>query len=169
MTALAAYTPDFGSFQPRHESAARQSMVYYPAFRLVSDHQTTSVFAANREPNWLPSVLNQVYGLILLSPGWDGHGGKAIAIDIIDFTIQFLRDTLAPDGPEPQLVPLSYGGIQLEWHENGIDLEIEVIAANRLFVSFEDHENGRDLEREFSTDFTDVSRILRLLTMRQPR
>ena len=145
MTALAAYQDEF---EP-------------PSGRL-----TTSAFSINRTPIWLVSTSDRVIELVRLPLGWDGHDGRPANFDVADFAVQFLLQTLELDGPAPLVVPLSYGGLQLEWHERGIDLEIEVEAPNRIFVSFEDRESGEAFEQEFSTDYTEVTRIMRILASR---
>ncbi len=124
---------------------------------------STAAFAISGDPAWLPTVQERIRQLVGLPEGWDGHDGKPVKIDVARFALRLLRETLDPLGPAPQLVPLSYGGLQLEWHENGIDLEIEVEAANRIFVSFEDHSTGEQLEKEMSTDYREVSQIMRRL------
>ncbi len=83
--------------------------------------------------------------LMRLPLGWDGHDGRPVDFDVADFAVQFLLQTLEPNGPAPLVVPTSYGGLQLEWHEQEIDLEIEVEAPNRIFVSFEDRESGEEV------------------------
>ena len=145
MTALAAYQNEF---EP-------------PSGRL-----TTSAFGINRTPIWLVSTSDRIIELVRLPFGWDGHDGRPVNFDVADFAVQILLQTLELDGPAPLVVPLSYGGLQLEWHEQGIDLEIEVEAPNRIFVSFEDRETGETFEQEFSTDYTEVTRIMRILASR---
>ena len=86
---------------------------------------TTSAFGVNRFPSWLLSTVDRIRELVMLPVGWDGHDGRPVDIDLAAFAVQFLLQMLEPDGPAPQIVPLSYGGIQLEWHEQGIDLDVE--------------------------------------------
>lgn len=139
---------------------------YQDEFEPPSGRSTTSAFGINRTPIWLLSTSDRIIELVRLSLGWDGHDGRPVNFDVAAFAVQFLLQTLEPDGPAPLVVPLSYGGVQLEWHEEGIDLEIEVEAPNRIFVSFEDRETGEEFEQEFSTDYTEVTRIMRILASR---
>ena len=139
---------------------------YQDEFKPPSGRLTTSAFGINRTPIWLVSTSDRINELVRLPLGWDGHDGRPVNFDVADFAVQFLLQTLEPDGPAPLVVPLSYGGLQLEWHEQGIDLEIEVEAPNRIFVSFEDGESGEEFEQEFSTDYTEVTHIMRILASR---
>jgi len=38
---------------------------------------------------------------------------------------EVLADVLAPNALAPTIVPTLQGGVQLEWHRNGADIEIE--------------------------------------------
>lgn len=42
------------------------------------------------------------------------------AVDALRFVVRFVGDRVPP----PSVVPLSDGGVQLEWHRNGVDLEV---------------------------------------------
>jgi len=169
MTALVAYqdeseAPWVGQGRPQY--AGRQGLTAENVLAPVDDRLTTSVFGIERTPNWFVPMCNRIKELMKLEPGWDGHDGKPVDSDVANFAAKFLRETLEPDGPVPQVVPLSYGGLQFEWHEKGIDLEIEVEAPNRIFVSFEDSKTDEELEGEFSTDYTEVMHVMRILESR---
>lgn len=170
MTAFAAYDDGYDAFlthRPRPRYPLRQNLTSNPTSTWSSGGLATTAFGANRIPTWLLPTIDHMRELAMLPVGWDGHDGRPVDIGIAAFAIQFLLQTLEPDGPAPQVVPLSYGGIQLEWHEQGIDLEVEVEAPNRIFVSFEDQVSGEKFEREFSTDYTEVTRVMGILASRQ--
>jgi hypothetical protein len=52
-----------------------------------------------------------------LKPGWNSYG----APQITEESIKSARDFLLI---QPQPVPTSQGGVQLEWHLKGLDLEL---------------------------------------------
>ena len=56
--------------------------------------------------------------LAALPPGWDSYGAKEITPLAIDGCRAFANSM--------SIVPTSEGGIQLEWHALGVDLEIEI-------------------------------------------
>lgn len=172
VTALAAYDNGYitqlaSLVRPRR--LVRQRLTDEAVLAPSGGGSAISAFGINRSPDWLVPACDRIVDLVELSPGWDGHDGKPVDFDVAAFAIQFLLETLEPEGPGPVIVPLSYGGLQLEWHEQGIDLEIEIEAPNKIFVSFEDQETGRELEREFSTDYTEVTRIMQILALRSRR
>lgn len=164
MTAIAIESPD-----ALHSAATWLSgRRFLPSTALGSGSASNSpVFGATRSDDWLIHVKRSLEELIALPAGWDGHGGRPVDLDIAAFTLQLLAETMANGAPPPQLIPLSYGGLQLEWHEVGIDLEMEVEAPNHTYLDYADQRTGEVIEREVSTDFADLSRILRLLAARR--
>ena len=46
----------------------------------------------------------------------------------------------------PAIVPTSAGGAQVEWHDAGIDLEIECYPDGRIEVAIDDIQNGLEWE-----------------------
>lgn len=57
-----------------------------------------------------------------LKQGWDSYGGKPISPVSIDWA----KVLLGRLGPGWTPVPLSDGGVQLEFHEQGVDIEIVI-------------------------------------------
>lgn len=55
--------------------------------------------------------------LLALKAGWDSYGAKTITQESIDAAKQFLTSL--------HVVPTNKGGIQLEWHSCGVDVEVE--------------------------------------------
>ena len=56
---------------------------------------------------------------------WNGYGENPITGQAVARTMSLLTK-VAMDGPEPAVVPMSDGGIQIEWHYGGTEIEIEV-------------------------------------------
>ena len=59
-----------------------------------------------------------------LRPGWNSHGSASIS----EAAIHTAEVMLEP----PAIVPRSNGGIQLEWHTDGLDLEVAIAPDGRL-------------------------------------
>jgi hypothetical protein len=59
-----------------------------------------------------------------LSPNWDSYGAKTINQEMIRASLMILTQIMQADSPVPSIVPLSDGGIQIEWHRRQQDLEI---------------------------------------------
>jgi hypothetical protein len=60
--------------------------------------------------------------------GWDGYGGRAPRDTVIEFVRSILNSVMKPTAPAPAIVPLSGGGLQVEWHTKGLDIELSVFA-----------------------------------------
>jgi hypothetical protein len=92
--------------------------------------------------------------LLNLSENWDSYGARRISPAATEFALQLLSQTVQVDTPVPSVVPTSRGGVQLEWHTRGIDLEAEIRSPGRLYVSYEDHRHGVEWEGELTSDLT---------------
>src|SRR2546428_9350746 len=73
---------------------------------------------------WLPSFQSQLGAMFSLLPGWDTYNGKPITAESAEAAVGFMTRFLEPKTTAPWIVPLADGGLQLEWHENGVDLEV---------------------------------------------
>jgi hypothetical protein len=115
------------------------------------------------EPVWVASVRNQVSDLQRLRPGWDGFGAGPIRRDVLDYAGSLLEAIMMDDTPPPQVTPMSHEGILLEWHELGIDLEIEIETAGEAWVSIDKHK-GKPESWPVKADFRSLSEPLEELT-----
>jgi len=44
--------------------------------------------------------------------------------DVVNSAICLIVRSLSPEIPEPIMAPTNRGGLQIEWHANGVDMEI---------------------------------------------
>jgi hypothetical protein len=86
--------------------------------------------------------------LLALTPGWDSYGALPVDPACALAAWHLLTAILREDSPAPAVVPTVRGGVQLEWHVKGVDLEIEVGAARLYHVAFEDNATGEAWEKE---------------------
>src|SRR5713101_4961012 len=77
-------------------------------------------------PRWVQSTLLTLGQLLTLPRNWDSYGGRPVDPACVWATWHLLLAVMRDDSPLPTLVPTSRGGVQIEWHARGIDLEIEV-------------------------------------------
>ncbi len=99
-------------------------------------------------PRWSYDLLMKVSEIGELEQGWDSYGARAVDPDCAATTVELVLNLLDSNTPMPAIVPTIRGGIQLEWHRAGADLEIEVESRARIHVCFEDEQTGE--EREFT-------------------
>lgn len=102
-------------------------------------------------------VVTAIGELLNLPENWDSYGARRIRPSAVVFALQLLSDTMGPDTPTPSVAPTPHGGVQLEWHTRGIDLEIEVRSPGRVQVSYEDHRCSVEWEGELTFDLTRLS------------
>jgi hypothetical protein len=77
-------------------------------------------------PAWLPIAIEHAAKLLSLPFNWDGEGGPPVQYKPIQNALNALCSIMNEHSALPQWTPTSAGGVQLDWHENGIDLEIEL-------------------------------------------
>jgi hypothetical protein len=87
-------------------------------------HFRVTVPGRNANARWISSLEKQMLAMFALQPGWDTYYGRQITVDSAEAALSFASTYLEPETVDPWLVPLADGGLQLEWHENGVDLEV---------------------------------------------
>ena len=97
-------------------------------------------------PGWLTQTDQALQELLCLPPNWNSYGAQPISPDNVTAAKDLLRAIVRPETPQPSVVPTVSGGVQLEWHTGGIDLEIEIQAPGQLHVWLKDPQENRSIE-----------------------
>jgi hypothetical protein len=123
---------------------------------------------AEPEQKWQIEIQNQLVEHVQMPEGWDGYGAPAPTMDAAFFALLILSKIMRVRSPIPHVVPSSTGGIQLEWHEKDIDLELHISAPYRCEMWFQDYRQaGRaPISLELAADFGPLKEPMRLLTSR---
>ena len=123
---------------------------------------------ASRNLAWRAAVVCHVEELVRLEPGWDGYRGRPVSLEIARFALRLLEAICSPDTPEPQIVPVGGGEIQIEWHEHNTHIELFVRGPNDVAAwrSLVDQAVPAEEEVELTDDFTTVAGWLTELTER---
>jgi hypothetical protein len=116
----------------------------------------------NRLPAWYADALDRLRRLTDLSTGWDGHTGKPTTVNAAVYGLEVLGRIMGAGVPLPSIMPLSNGGLQLEWHRKGWDIEIEIVGGPRIVVFTHNLATGEEEEIELDTDLS----LLALVTSR---
>jgi hypothetical protein len=108
-------------------------------------------------------TLKKLGQLLTLPPNWNSYGAKAIDLARVGAAWQLLTAVMRDETPPPAVVPAPRGGIQVEWHTRGIDLEIEIVAPGQFLVSFEDAVAGDTWEADIRDNLDEITaRVARL-------
>ena len=94
--------------------------------------------------NWHRQIIRECKELLKLPEGWDSYKAKRIEADAVLAAIEVLLEIMSDDAEIPSVVPLNDGGVQLEWHPGGYDLEI-VCRPGKEPVFFYEH-RGKEME-----------------------
>lgn len=118
-------------------------------------------------PLWIFDCDQRLTEISHLSPGWDGHGAREMNADAVAFARQLLIQIASPGLPAPHVAPLANGGIQLEWHAKGIDMEIEITDPYEISGLYEDHVTGEEADLNVvGSDLSSLNKPLFLLSNR---
>lgn len=132
----------------------------------------TSVLSEPEQPSWVspiqPSgvspIKDQIVSILHLLEGWDGFQAGPIRHDVLDFALAILRRILRAETPSPHITPMSHEGVQLEWHTDALDLEIEIEEPGSAWVSYKDRSTGLEDEWEVTTDLSSLLTPIARLT-----
>ncbi len=127
---------------PAHESRSRSRTLLTEDNRvrvnLTLPTKELVIEVPQEDQDWLYSTLHGLQRISKLSANWDSYGSAPITDDAIVgalCAIVGLLEHLNHELPPPAIVPTSRGGIQLEWHRGGGDIEINV-TPERAFSAF---------------------------------
>jgi hypothetical protein len=104
-------------------------------------------------------AISRVAVLLHLRPGWDSYDAPRIDRASIGKAIAFLMETLRENTPSPQVVPTPKGGVQIEWHIRGIDLEVEISPSTDAVFDFETSA-GEEIEGVLPRDAALLTRLI---------
>lgn len=94
--------------------------------------------------SWLDKVVDRIAFLASVGPGELGRHHKPLHVDTAVSALHILKILMTGSSVAPQLVLTDEGGLQLEWHQGGLDLEIEVRPIGSASALFEDLEAGEE-------------------------
>lgn len=98
-------------------------------------------------PAWFDPLMQGFADLLTLPPNWDSYGAGPIDPNLVHEAMNFMNNILGSSSPAPRVVPLSSGGLQLEWHRKGIDLEVVFDRGEEPFFFSRNRVNGEEAEQ----------------------
>jgi len=129
---------------------------------IPSNDYDVSVFPSSRrvtlnrhsENEWTKALVGKFNELTALNPGWDGYAGRPVSYTCASFAAKLLERLYDEALPPPSLVPGSDGTLQVEWHINQYDVEVDIIGAFEVVATRHNCLTGAAEELELDTDFT---------------
>lgn len=112
------------------------------------------------KPGWYRDSVRALSKLLLLPEGWDSHDAPRIELSSVLSTLTTLENIVEVDTPTPAIVPTCSGGIQIEWHRSGIDLEVTINPGKKPHFYAEcdgQEEEWKGIESDWTEHF--VSRL----------
>ena len=85
------------------------------------------------------TTIDTLLGLLRLEFNWDSYGALTVSPRAVCAALRFLARELPAGAPLPSFVPTVDGGIQLEWHVGGIDIELRFTEDSERVYAFYEH------------------------------
>jgi len=108
---------------------------------------SVEIQASNQTPRCFLKSVEEIVNLLALSPGWNSYSAKPIGQQSVVAAIKLLAEFLELESPSPVVVPTVQGGIQLEWHTKGINLEVYVDSPGKISFFAEEIRSGESSEK----------------------
>ena len=145
----------------RDDFAAASQITMTPVRERVAPNlaKGSAAFAVRRS-GWIADAYERLVILQALPVGWDGHSGRRVSTNTAVYSLAVLAALMKPSIPMPSIVPLSYGGLQLEWHRKGWDIEIEIPGPGRVHVFTRQIHSGQEHEFGLLADLNALSAAL---------
>ena len=116
---------------------------------------------SENKSNWRDEVESRLRELKNLDKGWDGYDALPVNQGVANFAMSLLNSACLPCHPAPKIVPGIAGDLQLEWHNKKGDIELHVLAPNKVDAWC--LINNIEKEVEFTTEFSQISAWLKEL------
>ena len=121
---------------------------------------TTFLFEPVEEP-WRRSVDLRLEKLSRYERGWDGYDAVPPSSSVIAYARSVLHSAMSPGTPAPSIVPMAEGGLQLEWHRNGFDIELAIFTTSDVELSIEYPDDRESIEdKPLSNSHFELSKAL---------
>jgi hypothetical protein len=133
---------------------------------LLSDRGRIRIVLHGEEPAWLRPTLDRLGELLQLPEGWNSYRARRVEPGSAAVALNLLGETMLPTTPAPSIVPTPSGGIQLEWHIHGIDLEVGITPSGGVTAAYEDEVDGSEWEDELGPGFDRLASALTELSRR---
>ncbi|MFA7335735.1 MAG: hypothetical protein WC028_03035 [Candidatus Obscuribacterales bacterium] len=127
--------------QPHHSQAALAAKI---ANWDETHHQLTVL--VEKDNALISEFFSQLNTICEQSADWNSQHAKPVNYYSAVNAVRLFAEIMTELTPGPQLVPTNRGNLQFEWHQDGIDLELEITDGGEIICCFEDLKAGTDEE-----------------------
>jgi hypothetical protein len=130
----------------------------------AASNDVVNLDSRSGKPAWERDVVAALCQYLDLPPNWDSYGGMPLRYDTGMFALHVLSSIMNESIPVPSVVPISSGGAQFEWHQNGLDIELFIAAPYESELFVHDRNSGEPPETtELKTDLSGLGAQLQRL------
>ena len=97
-------------------------------------------------PAWAEPAIQLFNELLTMEVGWDSYAGASTSHTSARLALSFLADVMHDNSPLPSFVPTAAGGVQLEWHLESADIEVDFDPRGGAMAYVNDVSSGTELE-----------------------
>jgi len=112
-------------------------------------------------PAWAEPAISSIIELLSLPANWNSYDAPRLVPSTGIAAIRFLADVMRNAMPLPAFVPTSRGGVQLEWHFERGDVEVNFDPAGSATVFASDLTTGQEIEGPLETNQQKLEVMLR--------
>lgn len=122
------------------------------------------VIVSRPKHKFLIEVEDRLEHLQRLEFGWDGYKGEPVSFSNAYFALNIIEAVCIGGTPPPQIVPGTGGDLQIEWHTDAIEIELHILAPNKVEAWIRNSETGDDgKELPLTNNFIEVANNLRTI------
>lgn len=111
--------------------------------------------------DWEEEADKRLAELAALPKGWGGPNSGPVSLAMVNYIWSVLNSVMAFDAPLPSFVPAHGGAVQLEWHQNGLDIELMIYRPFEAELSVFFHDGRAPIdEMPMSAEFDQLSDLL---------
>lgn len=114
--------------------------------------------------HWIGSAIKRLNYLTNLPDNWCSPNALPINRKIAIGLLELISMIITSEMPEPFIGPMENGSLQISWHTNGVDLEIEFQTPEIISVYYEKGGDFEEWETEVLGDLTKLKNKIDQLT-----
>jgi hypothetical protein len=111
-------------------------------------------------PSWATPVLESLAERWGAQAGWDSYQAKPTNTALVVRLLNILSDLMQDEFLAPLITPLADGGVQAEWHNQGVDLEIVVSAEDNPTFYYFNRVSREEEEGELEPNYAHVQDLI---------